>query len=1165
MKGMKVFLFGFLLLSLISASIVIGLAEETDHEKNIQYEYALLGETYEVEDGLIHATSPQGQEISSDVNTVFLDWAQGSYIFEYPNKIVNLKVYEKAPADEITFSGTVPAEGVAGEKLTFPGMTVKSGIVRTDGAPAIGNYSVSANFWYGGEKVYTERNITGTFPYTPSSGGLWLVSYEYTDVFGYTHNQDFSFKVVDERLIFSSLKSEYNIGDKISSSDFYGFYKGKKYPVSIQVQTPSGNTSNLQGTYIFSEEGTYKLTVSAEMEEEAVYKEFAPEVKSGIASFITGSYGFSDSVKFENYANIKGPGVSRNGLLLDMASSAAGFSYNGVIDLRKLDSQTPIISFTTNNSYGGSISVVEVTLTDVYNSRNTLTVRFSKNSDMTATTMGYDNTLVRVSYGSVSTAFNNHYPTRTDSVSWDTSFYTYWRSPENANPNKTYPAAENLYAMNFSYDIKTNTVYSYGNYRWIDRPDGDYSGIQWWPIADLSASSLPVKFNGFTTGEVYLSLSVVSGRGDIVLNSVGGKGYDVSEDDYTDANALLVGKFDGSVPAVVGMPYSLPSVSSPYINSLTSKVYCNGIEVNISGNEFVPNMAGNYCLVLSGINQFGLTVSKTIDFECVAEKIPVEISYDIGDTVSVGSIYTIEQPSFSGGHGSISYSITANGEDVAVGDKIVIEEETSVSVRAIDELGFVYDKTFEINIDKDVVIFDIDFPKTAFCSEKFTFPEASAYYLLTEQELPYEIYVDGEKQGTDILLSSVSAQLNVEYRTAHGSKFFVLHVKPNEVENGGQALLFNGSASTSDEGTSVTVNAEDPVISLPFMLSPNGLRFEFFVLEENLNFNTMSVRLTNGEGISVKISISKLLADQPTLFINDTDTSVSIAKRRQTFSSGAQADFAGKNYYSFSLYYDDWYKAVLDANKVLSYINADERGIAFKGFGGGVYLDIIPEDLNAANARFVITRIGNQLFYSSAFEYGDVMGPALYSPDFYLGNSNVSPGYVLNLSNMEAFDVLQREATVKISLTDPSGNIIFENVEPSEAPLTALTKIGIYILRISATDDAGASNTVNYRFAVEDETAPAIQINGEFSQSPIKKGDTISLAAATAIDETAVTVKIVAYSPNGNIIFINTGNGNVAATNFTFEYAGEYIIRYIAVDEYENTSSTAFRITVEES
>ena len=53
---------------------------------------------------------------------VTLDWAQGSYTFEYKKKIVDLKVYESAPKDAISLFGDVPA-ALSGPSIMMPSMS----------------------------------------------------------------------------------------------------------------------------------------------------------------------------------------------------------------------------------------------------------------------------------------------------------------------------------------------------------------------------------------------------------------------------------------------------------------------------------------------------------------------------------------------------------------------------------------------------------------------------------------------------------------------------------------------------------------------------------------------------------------------------------------------------------------------------------------------------------------------------------------------------------------------------------------------------------------------------------------------------------------------------------------------------------------------------------
>ncbi len=1154
-----------LILAIIAAcasfAFALSSAAGGNENKPVVYKYALLGDTYAVENGLVSAKTPTGEEISANSQSVFLDWAQGSYIFEYGAKIVNLKVYESAPEDEVIYGGEVPVSGAAGEEMIFPSVKVYSGIKRTDGAPSVGEYNVSAVVWHKGVKKETISVVTDGFAFTPSEGGFWVASYCYTDVFGRERSVDHTVSVSSERIILTDIGSEYYVGEKINLANTYGFYNGEKCSVSAVLTLPSGKTETLSDEYVFPASGNYKLALSAEISGETIGKTIEITVKTGLASFVADKNGFGDGTSFKNHENVKG--VNENGLMFDMTSSGASFKYNGVIDLKKLGKNTPVVSFTTNNSYGGSISMVDVTLTDVYDSKRAVTVRFNKNSDITETSMSYDNTLVHASFGSVSTAFNNYYPLKTDAVAWDTRFSAYWLSPSNDNPDKSYEAAKTIYPMNFAYDTTENCVYGYGNYSWIGRPDGNDSGEKWYKIADLQGSSLPVKFEGFTTGEVYLSLKVVSGRGDIVVQSIGGKSI-VSDSDYETADSILTGSFDPTVPAVKGMAYSLPTYPNEYIKNLAVSVKNDKNEdVAVTNGSFTPEKAGNYTVSYSGANVFGKNVSKTYTIKCFAERIETVIDYDVSESAAFGSVYTIKTPEISGGHGEVSYKIYFCGEEVKAGEKVVINDENAeITVKTTDKLGFTAEKTFALNIDKNAVKFTVDFPRAAEKGSSFAFPEATAKYFLTGENLAYDIYVDGVKSGETVTLPKDKNSVEVEYRTAHGSKTFTLYLKSDKLSDGGDALLFDGSAKTTDEGTKISLSAGADTVKLPYKLSPNAMRTEFFVMADKLDFNAISLLLTDENDVAIKLTLKDLKKDNPALYINGEDTGVKIIKRKQTFSSSASAEYANKDYYAFTITYENYYKAALNGNQVMAYVSRDTRGIAFAGFTGGVYADIIVEETNGA-AEFVLTRVSNQLFYSSTFTSGDKTGPALYSSKIRLGNANVSVGCELDVSDIAAFDVLQKSATVSLMLTAPGGTRIFENATPVAAGKVVLDKTGIYVLNIVATDEGGAKSTVNYRFVAEDKDPPEITLNGEIP-SKAKKGQTIKLCGATAKDDSEVAVKITVIRPDGNIEIVSEGKGGAKETSYKINSTGVYKVIYAAEDAYGNVGYKIYSITAEE-
>jgi len=1130
--------------------------------KTIKYAYALLGDVYEVESGLVSAEKPDGSRISISEKSVFLDWAQGSYIFEYKSHVVNLKVYESAPEDKTEMHGAMPSGVVAGVRSVFPFFEVESGIRRTDGAPAIGYYPVSAVFSYDGQKIYSLNNIGEAFGYAPPHGGIWQLSYVYTDVFGRNCSIDYAFTVGDERVIVADFAEIYNVGDEVKLSDVYGYYRGERYSVSVTVTTPSGNDEYATGKYLLKESGSYTIKIKSVIEGEAVEKTFAINVRSGLASFVTDKIGFTDGKEFVNYSNVKGAGVSQKGVLFDMNSSEAGLAYNGVIDLKKTGRNTPLISFTTNNSYGGSISCVEVTLTDAYDAKNSVTVRFSKNSDITETSMTYDNTLVRASFGSVSAAYNNYYPLKTDAVAWDTRFCAYWLSPSNVNPEKNYESIKTLYAMNFSFDWETNEVYSYGNFSKIGWPDGNESGEKWWEIADLASPSLPFKFGGFNTGEVYLSLKVVSGKGDIVIDSIGGKSFNFSESEYEDASSLLIGSFDGSVPAVKGTEYALPDYQAEYISDVQRYVVKNGVKTQIKNGTFTPGSAGKYTFVCEGINAFGRKVSRSVEFECVDERIPISVSYDYFEKIAVGELYVVKRPGITGGHGVVSYTITVNGEEAFVGDKFEMSDKPLViTVTAIDSLNYVAEKVFEIEPDTDVLAIFADVPRTAVYGEEFDIPAARAIYYKTGERLDYVVLLDGVQVNGKVKMPVDKDKVTLEYRTEKGAKTYEITLKSADL-SARSALLFAGESSTSDEGTAISVAADEAKISLPYRLSPDGLYFDFFILEDKLNFDSISLMLTDKRNVSLKLGITGLKTTAPELTVNGESVAVKVGKRRQTFSSSASAGYANKSYYAFSLLYDDWYKAILNGTAVQAYISKDLRGVGFSGFEGGVYADVFVENIDGEKAEFVITRLGNQFFYSSAFEYGDLTAPMLYSKSFRLGNANVEKGFILNMQSLSAYDVLKGKATLKINLYKPDGSVVYENASPEDTENVVLSLVGVYVLKITATDGDAISNNT-YRFVVDDDSAPELIVNGNIGTT-VNTGEKFVLPAASATDESGVTIKVTIFRPDGKITFIGEATDSYAGGEYTPDVNGIYRVAYTATDGYGNVSYKTFTVTAEE-
>ena len=1151
-----------LCLAVLLSTVSPALAQK---DKPVIYEYALLGQEYVPEQGLVSASTPTGETIAKDTDRVSLNWAQGSYLFEYADKIVNLKVYENAPADTLTYTAQVPQTVSNGVATRFPGLTVQSGIRRTDGAPKIAPYEVSAVFWFGGQKVQTVRGANAPISFTPRQSGLWLLCYEYTDVFGVPRSVNYPFTVVDEKEIVTTFREQYFVGQRISISDAYGFYCGKSYPIKLTVTTPDGSVNEITDNFTLSKEGSYTLSASAQIEGQTVEKTALITVASGLQSFLTDVDGFNSGTPGLRYDNTQTLSSSDQGLVLDMTSATAGFRYNGVIDLNELGKNTPVISFNTNHTYGGSISAVEITLTDIYDPNNKITVSFNRNSDMTAESMGYDNTLVSATFGNTKVGANNYRELTSDAVAWETTFHSYWRSDAYDSSKKTYGPAESIQSFNFAYDTENQVVYSYGMYHLVGweegvKPSEDYpaaAGLDWYPVADLQGSKLADKFGGFTTGEVYLDLAVTVGRGDVIVYSIGGVDMNGLTEGYGDDNGLTLAGFAQSLPAVKNMPYEIPTVLGQLVTDMTVTISKDGETVSHQGNSFTPTEIGEYTLSFEAINQYGTPIHKEVTVTAI-EKPELTVSYPAA-SVKMGEIYKVQEPVVSG-YGTVNCVITVNGKEVKPGDKLKVTEEMKISVTASDLLD-TKQIVVELSVDRDYVEFTGDFPRSALCASEFTFPAIKVYDHLAQRELDCTVYIDGQKQDATILLPQEPAVLNVEYRTERGSRYYDLNVRPAEIVSGGDALLLpkGAEAVTNDAGTVITVPASDPVVSLPYKLSATSLPVQFVVLEEQLTFNGMELRLTDGSGTCITVSVIGLQSAVPYLYVNGENTLIPMKKQAQTFASGV---YEGKTYYTYTLEYHDFYRALMNASKIETYVEKDVNGVAFAGFQDGVYLDICPMEIQGSTASFAIAQVSNQYFYQSAFEYGDIVAPALNTKDFIVNHAYVSGGDTLKLSGLQAYDVLTPDATVTVTMTLTDGTVVCQDADPKTVSDITFTDVGTYTLKIVTTDSANTRKETVCRFTVEDKECPKITLDGTVPTTA-KTGSSIVIPGAKAQDATATVVKAVLLHPDFGVETISKGDGQTKAVEIKNLTAGTYKIRYVATDQRGNITTEVYTLIVE--
>lgn len=1143
-------------------SCLTSVSAATLSNKATRYEYALLGETYAVQEGFQGGKTPRGKEISAETKEVFLDWASGVYLFNYEHYDVNLRVYEQAPQDSIEYL-TELASMVAGVTYELPSAEIISGINRTDGAPKLDNYDYQLT-------ISDETGIIETFKSSaiPSFafpiGGTYTIAYNYENIFGESKSFARTVEVADEKIIIDDLQKSYFFGSELDLGEIYGLYLGEKYEVAFSCTSPSGEVYEDVDKLFLDEVGVWNLEAICDFGSETpVVKAWNIEVELGVASFVAGL----KSAEVNGTIPVTESFYSdeRSAVLLSPVGSGISVSYNGVVDLREMGMQDALVSFLPNITTGDGISSASVTLTDVYNPFNTLKISYTRNGSRTDKG-GFDNVIMTVSYGTITTGTSNYTALSDQAVAWNYTFYTYWLSAEFTGISE-----KSRYPFTVSYVMDTNKVYAYGNFDVIDASTGAKLKVQqnqWCEVADLSASRLAQKFEGFTTGEVYVRIDTI-GYGDLGIITLGGKSAStLTIDDYSATSDILIGDADLSIVGVVGKEYPLPEAQrSSYLkNDIYRSLFDpNGNEIALTANYFVPEQAGVYTLKYTTTNAFGIEVEKNYEITIAEEATPITILYQKPSELKAGEIYQVKEPIITGGNGVVTYIIKCNGVEVQPGSFIKIGATFKLTIDATDSFGFTKSRTFTTTVDKDVIEAKCDFPKSAVCGSNFVIPTAEIYsYLLGKNVDTYEIYVDDVlTEATELILPARPCEVKFEYKTEYGSAIYTLKVikdvtATTKIE---EFLDFEGTGGIFEIGSEVTV-AGNSKISFPYKVSTSGLNLEFVIKEEDLTYDKVTFILTAQDGTQVTIGLDGLKSGKPEIILNGIATGKMLDGTIGVGNDIWKPEYSAKTYYAYKLKYEDCYRYIMSGNKPIIEVSQALSGLAFDGFGGGVYVSAVLEELTEATATICLTKISNQTLAESGFSEGDMVAPEIYS-DGCANNKIVTKGFVLDLSSIKAFDAMSNGATALVTITAPNRQALVKEVAPETVVDLVLDEYGTYKINILIEDSAGNFANKSYSYTVRDDIAPILTVVG-VQDIETQLGEVVKFFDATVQDNVTegCTVSLFIRNPLGQVECIVEDADAISNVEYTALISGTYSVWYQAIDASGNVTMVRFSLTV---
>lgn len=978
-----------------------------------------------------------------------------------------------------------------------------------------------------------------------------------------TQEESSEIDLTGEKSIVADIAETVGVYSTININKCYGLCNGYKFACKAEITTPSGKTVAVDSQYTVEEEGEYNVKLTSSIGGETVEERLTVRAEGysaqGLFSCSNATFLQDDKPVAENLNT-----DIRTGVQFQLEASNSVVSFKPVVNLNDLkgESLSSLIEFTTNvNSETlPDLRGLRVVLTDVYDSSNSVGVSFL----MSETIFYLDKAAAieefTASVPSLKAEWNGY-------AVGDSSTYP-------VEPGKTYPFGcsfmpqfhlpsereSSFEPMLVYFDNAENSVYTAKNlfvYD-LDNPMDSYGD-----------------FKGFTTGEVYVSIESTGTSGDIVITKIGNYTFDnVTEDSYKKANNTMLFNgydFDNMLNGAVGYSYPLPQAL--YSDEVETKLYkVNGemeTEVVFNG-AFTPNEAGRYAITCVSTNEYGYETTVKGYFDVLAT--PTEI---MAPTVELQTklldVWTVPTLTFEGGIGELSlvYSLQKGAEtfEVMPGDAFLLDvkgEEVKLSVKATDEIGYSRTFTFPIEVDCNVMRFEL--------VDSFDSVSVSAGSLLTVPDYIAIDYTqdDVSKNNVDITIRRGKLQVlsvgdevevlsdsNIYYYAGETLlKTFSIRCLDAFTAESNISSQFKASEgvkqiSTTSIGSAFVLSGTEATVKMPYAVSASDLNVQFSLFDDMLNASVL-VKLRSLSGQELHYELTNLGAE-PTLLVNGEETYCKVSVKKATYKEADMPEYYNREYYTFSFMVDGAKSALYNGEFLrIGTIERWNSGLLFDGFEKGAVQVSFAVQNGKENGVFVLGKVSNQGLTSVHLGNGEKISPMI-AFDGTFGTMSVAKGYSVEVPTAYAYDVFDAASTVSMSIITPNGEYLQNKAAATEYTFTA-SDYGIYYVSYDVKDSKGNRDTLNYLIVVSDNVAPTLTVNGTYEA---EYKDKVTIHSATATDNVDGELEVTIWIEKAD----KTTREVQAGETVSLE-KGKYKIVYYTMDENGNFAVQRFEIQV---
>ena len=1017
-----------------------------------------------------------------------------------------------------------------------------------------------------------------------------------------------------------AIEESYVVGDKFTATGFNITVEGNEYVVDVvYVYTPDGMLYQVTDGYVFKQVGIHKLVFGATVGDNQVTVE---------QNVLVDNTGYSATQLTQVTAIDELTVVADNqkkGLKVTIPYTDE-FKWNTPVDLSKTGLDTPLLTFlpyqfSMPKAEGGKIAKqvdnIYVRLTDAYDSNVYVDIRldYLLNSGAANQMPAYSAGAARQQIRSMSPNLGRD--SREGKIMFVGSERYFVTYPERGG----YPYLGNAIAegclISLYFDVNTNQVYAAQQV-----VGGEYTKSL---VNDVDAPEIYGNnaFNGFTTGEVFVSIfadGYVSrdARVDMEITQIGFQAGEALHGVTTRDNVAPVINVDLSLDQEENGLYVakgkevavLPAQAfDVYLQDFTVEVKYNDLEsISIINGKFVPEKVGKYTITYTAIDYSGNESKVDVVYNCEDRSaqgnklIDFEVEQYAGAKLA-GSTIVLPEPEISTPNKYVQLKTYA----VFGTEKVLVDNETrEVKLEHVGEYKIVYEYSdlFEsasyeytmtvessANVEFEVPVVNgkLAFPLPKYILERAYYTLDPVYVKTFEskdpqsKEVTYYASLDGAAY-TQIDYSNfkVEGVDTVQFKYVYGETSVESEVIPvvrdSFGKQGTKSLInlknyFQGEFTTEDvtdkgsKNFKIIADATSGNSTIDFVnvLSLTNFKIVFKIPTELSNYKSISFTITD--------YLNRNNTETITYTNTGSGTSFNVKGTNQTIAGSAV--YANNEFdLTYGLSNSDFRDTKIGAQIPWANNFTSERvllDITFSGITGKTGVEIVSicgQNITTASTDLVVPAVVPDVTYQGNQKSGTkvVIAPAIgvdvICPTYYGTSSAIKMEVTVE-------KIVPTEAGTRYVAMYSDQGVELNKADGTKTYTLTLTEIAGYRVRYKYTEQNRQYSTATYNINIVDEVKPVITIDGgynEYSVIGAHLGEVIKAKGYKVTDNydtTGLEVKVVVFDPMMTMYDLIDNDFEMDDMKFTATYKGVYIVYYYVEDSSGNIGTNSYKVYVE--